>query len=90
MMGVGGSHGLAFRLIVEDDLDLEQLDRLVDNGGRRRPRRRERRKRAVSFHFSLPSADPRGTVHALPQPTKTFDRKPLGHDCNRHGQSMID
>ncbi len=64
MMGVGGSHGLAFRLIVEDDLDLEQLDRLVDNGGRRR---RERRKRAVSFHFSLPCADlPTGAVQCTP------------------------
>lgn len=34
MIGVGGGHGRAFRLLPgEGDLDVEQLDRLVDNGG---------------------------------------------------------
>jgi hypothetical protein len=34
MIGVGGGHGRGFRLLPgESDLDLEQLDRLVDNGG---------------------------------------------------------
>jgi len=33
MIGVGGGHGRGFRLLLEDDLDLELLDRLVDNGG---------------------------------------------------------
>jgi hypothetical protein len=33
MHGVGGGHGRAFRLLVEDDIDLDQFDRLVENGG---------------------------------------------------------
>jgi hypothetical protein len=35
MVGVGGGHGRGFRLLPnqEEELDLEQFDRLVDNGG---------------------------------------------------------
>ncbi len=33
MVGVGGGHGRGFRLREAEDLDLDQLDRLVDNGG---------------------------------------------------------
>ncbi len=33
MHGVGGGHGRAVRLLVKDDLDVAQFDRVVANGG---------------------------------------------------------